>query len=113
VASCAHPERCHYSSGVLVIFWRLESWPARTARESSAGLEKLGKNFRAIFIDVAHLQPRITIHNRVYMEQSTPASGKRTARRTREKIAAATPRTDSNSAAVASGFQKRCGNKTT
>jgi len=29
---------------------------------------------RAAFIDVAHLQPRITINNRVYMEQTTRVS---------------------------------------
>jgi hypothetical protein len=56
------------------IFWRLESWPARTARQSSAELERLGRNLRAAFIDIAHLQPRITINNRVYMEQTTPTS---------------------------------------
>jgi len=59
---------------VLIIFLRLESWPARTARQSSAELERLGKDLRAAFIDVAHLQPRITINNRVYMEQTTPVS---------------------------------------
>jgi Protein of unknown function (DUF4230) len=59
---------------ILVIFWRLEGWPARTARESSAELERLGRNLRAAFIDIAHLQPRITINNRVYMEQTTPTS---------------------------------------
>ena len=59
---------------VVVIFLRLETWPARTARQSSAELERLGKDLRAAFIDVAHLQPRITINNRVYMEQTTPVS---------------------------------------
>jgi len=59
---------------VLVIFLRLESWPARTARQSTAELERLGKNLRAAFIDIAHLQPRITINDRVYMEQTTPVS---------------------------------------
>ena len=59
---------------VLIIFLRLETWPARTARQSSAELEKLGKDFRAAFVDIAHLQPRITINNRVYMEQTTPVS---------------------------------------
>jgi hypothetical protein len=59
---------------VLIIFLRLESWPARTARQSSAELERLGKDLRAAFIDVVHLQPRITINNRVYMEQATPVS---------------------------------------
>jgi Protein of unknown function (DUF4230) len=59
---------------VLIIFLRLESWPARTARESTAELERLGKSLRAAFIDIAHLQPRITINDRVYMEQTTPVS---------------------------------------
>ena len=59
---------------VVVIFLRLETWPARTARQSTAELERLGKDLRAAFIDVAHLQPRITINNRVYMEQTTPVS---------------------------------------
>jgi uncharacterized protein DUF4230 len=59
---------------VLVIFLRLESWPARTARQSTAELERLGKSLRAAFIDIAHLQPRITINDRVYMEQTTPVS---------------------------------------
>ena len=59
---------------ILVIFLRLESWPARTARQSTAELERLGTNLRAAFIDIAHLQPRITINDRVYMEQTTPVS---------------------------------------
>ena len=59
---------------VLIIFLRLESWPTRTARQSTTEVERLGKDVRAAFIDVAHLQPRITINNRVYMEQTTPVS---------------------------------------
>src|SRR6266403_2219439 len=59
---------------VVIIFLRLETWPARTARESTVELERLGKDLRAAFIDIAHLQPRITINNRVYMEQTTPVS---------------------------------------
>ena len=59
---------------VLIIFLRVESWPARTARQSTAELERLGKNLRAAFIDIAHLQPRIRINDRVYMEQTTPVS---------------------------------------
>jgi Protein of unknown function (DUF4230) len=59
---------------ILVIVLRLESWPARTARQSTAELERLGKTLRAAFIDMAHLQPRITINDRVYMEQTTPVS---------------------------------------
>src|SRR6266478_9458015 len=59
---------------VMIIFVRLETWPARTARQSTAELERLGKNLRAAFVDIAHLQPRITINDRVYMEQTTPVS---------------------------------------
>src|SRR4029434_336419 len=59
---------------IFVIFLRLETWPTRTARESTAELERLGKNLRAAFIDIAHLQPRITINDRVYMEQTTLVS---------------------------------------
>ena len=62
------------ASMVIVIFVRLESWPARTARQSTAELERLGKDLRAAFIDIANLQPRITINNRVYMEQTKPVS---------------------------------------
>lgn len=59
---------------VVFIFLRVETWPARTARQSTAELERLGKDLRAAFIDIAHLQPRITINDRVYMEQTTPVS---------------------------------------
>src|SRR5205085_5265873 len=59
---------------VVVIFLRVETWPARTARQSTIELEKLGKDLRAAFIDIAHLQPRITINNRVYIEQTTPVT---------------------------------------
>jgi hypothetical protein len=57
-----------------IIFWRIETWPARTAHQSTAELERLGRDLRAAFIDIAHLQPQITINNRVYMEQTTPVS---------------------------------------
>ena len=57
-----------------LIFLRLETWPARTAQQGTAELEELGKDLRAAFIDIAHLQPRITINNRVYMEQTRPVS---------------------------------------
>jgi len=58
----------------IIIFWRIETWPVRTAQQSTAELEKLGKDLRSAFIDIAHLQPRITINNRVYLEQTTPVT---------------------------------------
>ena len=58
----------------VLVYLRLESWPARTAKQSTAELERLGKDLRSAFVDIAHLQPRITINNRVYVEQTTPVS---------------------------------------
>jgi hypothetical protein len=58
----------------VLVFLRLENWPARTAKQSTAELERLGKDLRSAFVDIAHLQPRITINNRVYVEQTTPVS---------------------------------------
>ncbi len=59
---------------LLFIFWRVESWPARTARQGTEQLERLGRDLRAVFIDVAHLQPKITINDRVFLEQTAPTA---------------------------------------
>jgi hypothetical protein len=56
---------------VIAIFLRLEGWPARTVKQSTAELERLGRNVRDAFVDVAHLQPRIMINSRVYIEKTT------------------------------------------
>jgi hypothetical protein len=56
---------------VVIIFLRLERWPARTAHESVGELERVGKDLRSAFVDIAHLQPRIIINNRLYLEQTT------------------------------------------
>ena len=56
---------------VILIFLRLESWPARTARQGTAELERVGRDVRDAFVEVAHLQPRVTINNRVYLEKTT------------------------------------------
>jgi hypothetical protein len=58
----------------IIIFLRLESWPARTAKQGTAELERLGKDLRSAFVDIAHLEPRITINDRVYLEQTTATS---------------------------------------
>jgi Protein of unknown function (DUF4230) len=59
---------------VLTIFLRVESWPGRTAHQSVGELERLGRDVRSAFVDIAHLQPRITINNHVYLEQTTPTT---------------------------------------
>ncbi len=61
------------AAGVF-IFWRLETWPARTIGQGTEDLERLGKDLRSAFIDIAHLQPRITVNNRTVVDQATPTA---------------------------------------
>src|SRR5438477_5247831 len=61
------------AAGVF-IFWRLESWPARTIGQGTEDLERLGRDLRSAFIDIAHLQPRITINNRTIVDQAMPTA---------------------------------------
>ncbi len=53
------------------LFYRLETWPGRTAHESVAALEKIGRDARNEFVRLAHLQPRVKVNNRIYLEQTT------------------------------------------
>ena len=53
------------------VFYRVETWPARTAGESVGALERLGREARDEFVRLGHLQPRVTVNNRVYLEQTT------------------------------------------
>jgi hypothetical protein len=46
----------------------------RTTHQGVGEMERIGKDLRSAFVDIAHLQPRITINNRVYLEQTTPTS---------------------------------------
>jgi hypothetical protein len=63
-----------FAALIVFVFWRLETWPMRTAHQSSAELERLGRDLKAAFVDIAHLQPRIKINDRVYLEQTIPTS---------------------------------------
>ena len=54
----------------IFIFWRLETWPARTIGQGTEDLERLGKDLRSAFIDIAHLQPRITVNNRTIVDEA-------------------------------------------
>ncbi|MBA3833405.1 MAG: DUF4230 domain-containing protein [Chthoniobacterales bacterium] len=53
------------------LFYRAEAWPGRATRESVAGLERIGRAARDGFVRLAHLQPRVTVNNRLYLEQTT------------------------------------------
>ena len=52
------------------VFYRLERWPNRIFGQSISELERVGREARATFVKMAHLQPRVTVNNRVYLEQT-------------------------------------------
>jgi len=53
------------------IFLRLETWPARTASQGTAELERIGRDLRDALVGMAQLKPRVTINNRIYLEKTT------------------------------------------
>lgn len=58
----------------IFVFVRLETWPARTVTQGTADLERLGKDLRSAFVEIAHLQPRITINNRSFAQEVSPTT---------------------------------------
>jgi hypothetical protein len=56
------------------LFYRVESWPARTFDQGTARLEAIGREARDTFVRLTQLQPRVTIRNRVYFEQTSPVA---------------------------------------
>jgi hypothetical protein len=58
--------------GFLV--YRAETWPMRTAHQGVSEAERVAADVKDAFINIAHLQPRITVNERVYLEQTTPIS---------------------------------------
>ncbi len=53
------------------VFLRLETWPARTASQGTAELERVGRDVRDAFVGMAQLKPRVTVNNRIYLERTT------------------------------------------
>ena len=56
------------------IFYRTETWPMRTAHQGADEAERVARDLKNAFVSIAHLQPRMTINNRVYVEQTTPTT---------------------------------------
>src|SRR3954469_23056199 len=55
----------------VFVFLRLETWPARTAKQGTAELERVGREVRDALVEMAQLKPRITVNNRIYLERTT------------------------------------------
>src|SRR6266404_1673098 len=63
------------AAAAVFVFLRLETWPARTIGQGTEDIERLGRDLRSAFIDIAHLQPRITINNRTVVDEAaSPAA---------------------------------------
>jgi Protein of unknown function (DUF4230) len=59
----------------VFVFLRVETWPARAIGQGTEDLERLGKDLRSAFIDIANLQPRITINNETVVgENASPTA---------------------------------------
>jgi hypothetical protein len=58
------------AAAAVFVFLRLEAWPARTIGQGTEDLERLGKDLRAAFVDIANLQPKITINNRTIVNEN-------------------------------------------
>ncbi len=56
---------------LALLFWRIESWPLRATQQGTAELERLGRKARDAFVQIAGLEPRVTIKNRVYLEKTS------------------------------------------
>ncbi len=66
---------CITAAGTFVfVFLRLETWPARTFKQGTSELERVGRELRDAVAEVTRLQPRVTINNRVYLEKTTAAA---------------------------------------
>jgi hypothetical protein len=61
------------AAGVFV-FERCTSLPGRAAKTSVDQLERLGRDVRNTIVQIAQVQPRVTINERVYFEQTTAVS---------------------------------------
>ena len=61
------------AAGVFV-FERCTSLPGRAAKTSVDQLERLGRDVRNTIVQIAQIQPRVTINERVYFEQTTVVS---------------------------------------
>src|SRR5437764_14584009 len=61
------------AAGVFV-FERCTSLPGRAAKTSVDQLERVGRDVRNTSVQIAQIQPRVTINGRVYFEQTTAVS---------------------------------------
>jgi Protein of unknown function (DUF4230) len=58
-------------AAAVFVFNRCASLPGRTTKETVDQMERVGRDLRDAIVQIAQLQPRVTINNRVYFEQTS------------------------------------------
>ena len=56
----------------IFAFNRCAALPGRATRETVDQMERVGRDLRDAIVQITRLQPRVTINNRVYFEQTSP-----------------------------------------
>jgi Protein of unknown function (DUF4230) len=59
------------AAGIFVLN-RCVALPGRATRETVDQMERVGRDFRDAIVQITQMQPRITINDRVYFEQTSP-----------------------------------------
>ena len=59
-------------AAALFIFNRCAALPGRATKETVDQMERVGRDLRDAIVQITQLQPRVTINNRVYFEQTSP-----------------------------------------
>jgi Protein of unknown function (DUF4230) len=59
------------AAGAFVVN-RCTALPGRATRETVDQMERVGRDLRDAIVQITHLQPRVTVNNRVYFEQTSP-----------------------------------------
>ena len=58
-------------AAAVFVFNRCASLPGRTTKETVDQMERVGRDLRDAIVEIAQLQPRVTINDRVYFEQTS------------------------------------------
>src|SRR5438046_6533954 len=59
-------------AAAVFVFNRCASLPGRTTKETVDQMERIGRDLRDAIVQITQLQPRVTVNNRVYFEQTSP-----------------------------------------
>ena len=59
-------------AAAVFVFNRCAALPGRATKETVDQMERVGRDLRDAIVQITQLQPRVTVNNRVYFEQTSP-----------------------------------------